>query len=90
LILELMPLGSLSYYIKNSKGKMSWKERHQMMTDICEGMAFLHADVNQKGTTKKVVFHQDLKTGNILLSNEDGQLRGKIADFGLSCNLFFY
>jgi serine/threonine protein kinase len=56
-----------------------------MMTDVCDGMAYLHADVDRHGASKKVVFHQDLKTGNVLLLRENGRIRGKITDFGLSC-----
>jgi serine/threonine protein kinase len=59
-----------------------------MMADICEGMAYLHADLDRQGEAKKVVFHQDLKSGNVLLSLEKGRIRCKIADFGLSCMIF--
>jgi serine/threonine protein kinase len=44
-------------------------------------MAFLHSSLP---SAKPVLFHQDLKTANVLLSIQDGALRGKISDFGLS------
>jgi serine/threonine protein kinase len=55
-----------------------------MMLDICNGMEFLHSNVYPM---KQVLFHQDLKSGNILLCMEGSPpiLRGKISDFGLSC-----
>ncbi len=57
------------------------------MIDICEGMAYLHSPVNPDGTEKARLFHQDLKSGNVLLEMVDGRRRGKIADFGVSCKL---
>jgi serine/threonine protein kinase len=52
------------------------------MLDICEGMAYLHAALNEDGSAKPRVYHQDLKSANVLLtSTKDGELRGKIGDF---------
>jgi hypothetical protein len=91
IVLEYLPLGSLYEYIQKSKGGMSWTDRYQMMLDICEGMEFLHSNVYADGKTKKLLFHQDLKSGNILLCMEGNPsvLRGKISDFGLSCKFSF-
>jgi serine/threonine protein kinase len=86
IVLEFMPLGSLYDYIKGSKGVIPWTDRYQLMRDVYQGMEFLHASEYADGKTKQVLFHQDLKSGNVLLSMEDGKLRGKISDFGLSCN----
>jgi serine/threonine protein kinase len=90
IVLEYLPLGSLYDHIWKSKGEMPWSDRHQMMLDICEGMAFLHASLDVDGNAKPVIFHQDLKSGNVLLSMEGSPptLRGKISDFGLSCKIF--
>jgi serine/threonine protein kinase len=87
LVLEYLPLGSLYDYIANSKRNMPWTNRYQMMLDICEGMEFLHSNVYPDGSVKQVLFHQDLKSANILLCMEGSPptLRGKITDFGLSC-----
>jgi serine/threonine protein kinase len=85
IVLEYLPLGSLYDFIANSKGVVPWTDRHQMMLDICEGMEFLHSNVYADGSTKKVLFHQDLKSGNVLMCMEGNSLRGKISDFGLSC-----
>jgi serine/threonine protein kinase len=84
IIMEMMPRGSLSSFIKKNKASMRWSERYQMMLDVCEGMAFLHSNVYADKTAKQVMFHQDLKSANVLLSAEGGMIRGKIGDFGLS------
>ena len=78
-----MPLGSLSNYIKKTKG-MPWTDRHRIMLDITEGMAFLHSNSQIDGKAKQELFHQDLKSGNVLLTVTDNVLRGKISDFGLA------
>jgi hypothetical protein len=87
IVLEYLPLGSLYDYIANRKGMMPWTDRYQMMLDICEGMEFLHSNAYADGKLKQVLFHQDLKSGNVLLCMEGSPptLRGKISDFGLSC-----
>lgn len=54
------------------------------MMDISEGMSYLHNSRHPNGKIKPVVYHQDLKSANVLLSMENGMLRGKISDFGLS------
>jgi LRR receptor-like serine/threonine-protein kinase FLS2 len=91
IVLEYLPLGSLYDYLQKCKEVMPWTDRYQMMLDICEGMEFLHSNVYASGKMKKVLFHQDLKSGNILLCMEGSPLtlRGKISDFGLSCMFLF-
>jgi serine/threonine protein kinase len=91
IVLEYLPLGSLYDYIGKTKGVMLWTDRYQMMLDICEGMEFLHSNVYADSSQKQVLFHQDLKSGNVLLCIEgtSSTLRGKISDFGLSCKFLF-
>jgi hypothetical protein len=91
IVLEYLPLGSLYDFIANSNRVMCWTDRHQMMLDICEGMEFLHSNVYPDGSTKKVLFHQDMKSGNVLTCMEGTPpiIRGKISDFGLSCKFLF-
>jgi hypothetical protein len=91
IVLEYLPIGSLDMYILQRDGVMSWTDRYQMMLDICEGMEFLHSNVYANGSTKKVLFHQDLKSGNVLLCMQGSPraLRGKISDFGLSCKFLY-
>jgi serine/threonine protein kinase len=85
---ELMPHGALSTFIAKSGNTMKWSTRYQMMHDICEGMAYLHSTTHADGSEKKELFHQDLKSANVLLTEVDGIIRAKIGDFGLSCMLF--
>jgi hypothetical protein len=91
IVLEYLPLGSLYDYIANSKRVMPWMVRYQMMLDICQGMEFLHSKVYPDGSLKKVLFHQDLKSANVLMCMEGSppSLRGKVSDFGLSCKFLF-
>ena len=56
--------------------KFPWSDRLRILRDVAEGMAFLH--------DKHDSVHRDLKSGNVLLDRENGLLRGKIADFGMS------
>lgn len=54
------------------------------MMDVAEGMEFLHAK-SYCGVPKMDVFHQDLKSFNVLLTRQPGNiLRAKLSDFGLS------
>lgn len=85
IVLEFLPLGPLQQLIETRRGHMTWQERYQLMKDICEGMEFLHSSTYPDGSAKQVLFHQDLKSANVLLSMEHGDLRAKISDFGISC-----
>ncbi len=79
IVMQLMPDGTLYEYIKissKSDGTMPWSERFWCAADVAEGMAFLHS-------SKVGLFHQDLKTLNVLLKRDD-RLKAKISDFGLS------
>lgn len=82
IIMEYMPMGSLHSHILEKKN-LSWTDRIQVIRDITEGMVYLHAK-EFNGKVKKDVFHQDFKSANVLLKEEDGILRAKISDFGLS------
>jgi tRNA A-37 threonylcarbamoyl transferase component Bud32 len=87
IIMELMSHGALSTFIGKSENTVKWSTRYQLMLDICEGMAYLHSPVNADGSEKKEIYHQDLKSANVLLTEVDGIIRAKIGDFGLSCML---
>lgn len=89
IVMEYMEVGSLQKYIWSCGQKIEWKDRYQLMLDISEGMTFLHSPTDSIGAPKLVLFHQDLKSGNVLLTKVRGVLRGKISDFGLSCLSFF-
>lgn len=72
LILEYMALGSLVEFRKEFK--VQWPVMSRIVTDIASGMEYLHSHDPH-------ILHLDLKGDNILLN---GQIRAKIADFGLS------
>jgi serine/threonine protein kinase len=83
IVMEFMERGNLQEYIEK-EADIKWSQRFIFMMDIADGMNYLHAKVDADGKSKKSVFHQDLKSANILLTMEDGILRGKISDFGFS------
>ena len=61
---------------RDDKAAPSWKNRLQWLLDIASGMIFLHE--------KMKCCHRDLKSPNVLLSEEGGRLRAKVSDFGVS------
>lgn len=73
LLSEVMLGGSLHTWLYRRQHKYSAAEKLQLALDIAEGLAFLHS---------KDVVHRDLKSENILVS-EDGT-RAKVADLGLA------
>jgi serine/threonine protein kinase len=83
LVLEYMPKGGLDVYIAKHP-HMLWSDRITIASDMAEAMAYLHSKQRLDGRKKPEIFHQDLKSANVLLCYEQGQLRGKISDFGLS------
>lgn len=68
LVSKWMPDGNLMEYV----GKHSNTNRHDLLSDIAEGLHFLHS---------RNIIHGDLKGPNILI---DGGGRARIADFGLA------
>ena len=61
---------------RDDKAAPSWKNRLQWLLDIASGMIFLHE--------KMKCCHRDLKSPNVLLSEEGGRLRATVSDFGVS------
>ena len=55
---------------------LPWKVRLRLLHDIVLGMEYLH--------DKEDSIHHDLKCDNVLLTEEKGLLRAKVADFGTS------
>lgn len=91
IIMELLPLGSLQGHIKTNM-VIPWEDRYQFMIDLTEAMAFAHSSLRPDGSSKPEVFHQDLKSANILLYAEPlgkkFKLRAKVGDFGLACKFY--
>ncbi|GAA0154393.1 hypothetical protein Leryth_014763 [Lithospermum erythrorhizon] len=78
LVYEYMPEGALSRHIFRWKSlnlmPLSWAKRLIIALDVARGMEYLHSLAHQS------FIHRDLKSANILLSND---FRAKVADFGL-------
>ncbi|PRQ46753.1 putative transferase, protein kinase RLK-Pelle-LRR-I-1 family [Rosa chinensis] len=71
LIYEYMANGNLKDYLSG----MTWELRLRIAIDAAQGLEYLHHGC------KPPIVHRDVKTANILLSEN---LEAKIADFGLS------
>jgi serine/threonine protein kinase len=74
LVMELVTGGELFQKICSQKS-FSEADAARMMTELCEGLRYLHS---------LGIVHRDLKPENILLESPDPAARIKIADFGLS------
>ncbi|KAJ0253463.1 L-type lectin-domain containing receptor kinase S.1 [Hirschfeldia incana] len=76
LVYDYMPNGSLNQWIfDHPKEPMPWRLRRQVISDVAEGLNYLHHGWEQ------VVIHRDIKSSNILL---DADMRGRLGDFGLA------
>lgn len=71
---ELCIRGSLRDIIENESVEIDWLFRYAILTDVVEGMYFLHS------TSLK--YHGHLKSANLLV---DGRFTVKISDYGLNC-----
>ncbi|XP_031489690.1 L-type lectin-domain containing receptor kinase IV.2-like [Nymphaea colorata] len=73
---EFMPYGSIDNFLFDVKGRsLSWEQRFKILKGIASGLLYLHEEWEQ------VVAHRDVKASNVLL---DGDLNGRLGDFGLS------
>ncbi|XP_044974302.1 uncharacterized protein LOC123442352 isoform X3 [Hordeum vulgare subsp. vulgare] len=75
LCFEFMENGSLKDCLFDEFNGHGWRMRYAMIKGICNGLKYLHEEVEPP------IFHLDLKPANILL---DQNMIPKIADFGLS------
>ncbi|KAM0065839.1 putative transferase, protein kinase RLK-Pelle-LRR-IX family [Helianthus debilis subsp. tardiflorus] len=78
LVYEYMEQGTLSQHLfewrKHKTPPLSWRQRVSIALDVGRGVEYLHSLAQQR------FIHRDLKPANILL---DGDMRAKVADFGL-------
>ncbi|KAL0440569.1 UNVERIFIED_CONTAM: protein LYK5 [Sesamum latifolium] len=81
LVYEYAERGSLSEWLRppkdsvNSERRLDWKQRVQVAYDVADALNYLH------NFTNPPYIHKNLKSRNILL---DGNLRAKVANFGLA------
>ncbi|MBK8472830.1 MAG: serine/threonine-protein kinase [Sphingobacteriales bacterium] len=71
-IMEFANAGDISLFFKKTQPT---ELTRQVILDILSGLAYLH---------ENGIAHRDMKPKNILLSEENGRLTAKIADFGIS------
>ena len=81
IVTEYCSGGTLYNFLQNKQNKISWKFRLRILYEIAITMNFLHLN-------KPQILHRDLKTSNILLTEEingtNNECSIKINDFGLS------
>jgi serine/threonine protein kinase len=69
-------------------------EKHVIALDIAEAMDYFHSAPMMQDN--RGALHQNLKSSNIMLTIENGSLRAKVSDFGLTGkqsqkeSLYFY
>ena len=68
--------GSLDGFMR--RGDLSLEERYDILTQILEGIAYLHSHG---------IIHRDLKPQNVLMVHHAGRYIPKITDFGISKQL---
>ncbi|XP_022610389.1 receptor-interacting serine/threonine-protein kinase 3-like [Seriola dumerili] len=72
IVMEYMDRGSLETLLEELSGPPPWPLAFRLAHEVALGMNFLHS---------RELVHQDLKTSNVLLTDE---FHAKLADFGLS------
>ncbi|KAJ8747139.1 hypothetical protein K2173_001696 [Erythroxylum novogranatense] len=76
LVYDYMPNGSLDKYLHDQpKTTLTWNQRFRVIKGVASGLFYLHEEWEQ------VVIHRDVKPSNVLI---DGELNGRLGDFGLS------
>jgi serine/threonine protein kinase len=78
-VYECMDNGDCERALKSrdNSHQLDWRRRLSILVDACRGLSYLIS-------SDPIVFHRDIKPSNILL---DKNWVGKMADFGLSCQL---
>ena len=72
IVTELLIRGSLRDILEEAKLEIDWNFRYSIISDIIEGMLFLH--------NSEIAYHGHLKSTNCVI---DGRFMVKISDYGL-------
>ncbi|XP_076931649.1 protein kinase STUNTED-like isoform X2 [Bidens hawaiensis] len=77
LVYDLLSRGSLEDNLHGNKkdAKFGWSERYKVATGVAEALVYLHSKCD------KPVIHRDVKSSNILLSED---FEPQLSDFGLA------
>ncbi|XP_024189610.1 L-type lectin-domain containing receptor kinase IV.1 [Rosa chinensis] len=76
LVYDYMPNGSLDKCLFDQpEVTLNWSQRFKVIKGVASGLFYLHEEWEQ------VVIHRDVKASNVLL---DGELNGRLGDFGLA------
>ncbi|KAK1553893.1 hypothetical protein Q3G72_005009 [Acer saccharum] len=76
LVYDFLPKGSLDEVLHGQEGtQLPWQVRFKVAVAIADALNYLHNECS------KPVIHRDIKSSNILLSNE---LEPQLSDFGLA------
>ena len=75
IMMEYCDLGDLNNFFEKYQQKLDTKKKLYLIGQMSKGIAYLR--------TQNVV-HRDIKPGNILMKNDNGNIILKVGDFGLS------
>ena len=83
--LPLLNSGDLTNLIKNTVKKIPLRERIHILLELSDQLVFMHSKAyGLDGSFFSGYIHSDLKTDNVMLSNEGVALSAYLIDFGLS------
>lgn len=78
IIMEYVEGIELQEYIINPNKRLNISQINNIMTQILDGIYFAH---------ERKIVHRDLKPGNVIVTEEKGEMKVKIMDFGISKKL---
>ncbi|CAF3384335.1 unnamed protein product, partial [Rotaria sp. Silwood2] len=77
LVIEYMSLGSLYDVLRKQKRNLTWSDRWSIARQMINGINYLHL-------LPKPIIHRDIKSLNVLMTEQGDELIVKIADLGLA------
>ena len=79
IIMEFLPYGTLSKWIKNNMGKITEEKASIIMSKLLSAVEYLH---------HQQICHRDIKPENVMFGKENDLNSIKLIDFGLSAQHF--